>query len=116
MATRLFAYGTLRTGKAPAEIAATVSRLNLLGPAIARGQLHDLGEYPGAIFSASAGEIPGEVYEVPDASAWAAIDSYEGFYPEDHAASLFVRREIEVRVASTGETVLCWAYEYNRPL
>jgi gamma-glutamylcyclotransferase (GGCT)/AIG2-like uncharacterized protein YtfP len=124
MSLRLFAYGTLRQGSAPAEIAEAVRKLQHLGRGIARGHLYDLGAYPGAIFAVrDAGasgaegyaEIEGEIYEAPDATIWQALDAYEGFEPGDPAASLFVRREIEVRMIESGENALCWAYEYNRP-
>jgi len=125
MSIRLFAYGTLRQGSAPAEIAETVASLRPVGRGIARGRLYDLGAYPGASFAvrdaaATAGadgciEIEGEIYEVPDARIWQELDAYEGFEPSDPAASLFVRREIDVRMIDGGEIAVCWAYEYNRP-
>ena len=133
MSIRLFAYGTLRQGSAPAEIAAAVASLRSVGRGIARGRLYSLGAYPGASFEirgATAGgaaaavgaeriegwiEIEGEVYEVPDARVWQELDAYEGFEPSDPAASLFLRREIDVRMIDGGEIAVCWAYEYNRP-
>ena len=118
MSTRLFAYGTLRQGgSAPAEIAAAVATLRPLGKGVARGQLYDLGAYPGAVFAGDtlgATDIDGEVYEVPDASTWQQLDAYEGFEPGDLASSLFVRRQIDVRMAEGGGDAVCWAYEYNR--
>jgi gamma-glutamylcyclotransferase (GGCT)/AIG2-like uncharacterized protein YtfP len=129
MSKGLFVYGTLRQGRFPAEIAAAVGRLRLVGRGVAWGRLYDLGEYPGASFGMPAAEtkepdtetavaagctsIEGEVYEVPDARTWRELDAYEGFEPNNPAASLFVRREIEVKMSS-GERVVCWAYEYNR--
>ena len=47
---------------------------------------------------------------------WSELDGYEGFEPSDPAASLFVRRQIEVRLSESGESAICWAYEYNRPV
>jgi gamma-glutamylcyclotransferase (GGCT)/AIG2-like uncharacterized protein YtfP len=123
MSTKLFAYGTLRQGFAPAEIAGAAGRLRPVGRAVARGRLYDLGAYPGARFAvltatteAAAGfeNIEGEVYEVPDARTWQELDAYEGFKASDPVASLFVRREIEVTMIDSGEDAVCWAYEYNR--
>jgi len=123
MPSKLFAYGTLRQGTAPVEIAQAVARLRRVGSGVARGQLFDLGVYPGAVFAgagvaaaARCGEIAGEIYEVPDSRTWGELDGYEGFEPSDPAASLFVRRQIEVRLCESGERAICWAYEYNRPV
>ena len=125
MSIRLFAYGTLRQGSAPAEIAAAVASLRSVGRGIARGRLYSLGAYPGASFAVRGAaeaamtdgwiEIEGEVYEVPDARVWQELDAYEGFEPSDPAASLFLRREIDVRMIDGGEIAVCWAYEYNCP-
>jgi gamma-glutamylcyclotransferase (GGCT)/AIG2-like uncharacterized protein YtfP len=140
MPSRLFAYGTLRRGFAPEEIAAVAARLCPVGRAVTRGLLFDLGEYPGAVFphmdarprqeqahrreDAPAQTMPwsdieGEVYEVRDPSTWRALDDYEGFDADHPAASLFLRRRIEVSMIDhdgrTHGRTLCWAYEYNRP-
>jgi gamma-glutamylcyclotransferase (GGCT)/AIG2-like uncharacterized protein YtfP len=113
MTSRFFAYGTLRQGHAPVEIASSVERLSPLGRGVARGRCIDLGAYPGAIFDDTGDEIEGEVYDVPNDSIWAELDAYEGFEPENPAASLFIRKLLTVRrIDGTGD-VLCWAYEYN---
>jgi len=118
MSIRLFAYGTLREGRAPREIADTVAKLRPMGKGVARGRLYDLGAYPGAVFvsSDSAGKIEGEVFEVPDEGVLQALDAYEGFEPDDPVASLFVRIPIEVRMTETGDRIECWGYQYNRPV
>jgi len=116
MAICLFAYGTLREGRAPREIAKTVAQLRPIGKGVARGRVYDVGAYPGAIFDSreAAGEVEGEVFEVPDEVVLKALDDYEGFDPDDPAASLFVRRNIEVRM--NGKDIGCWAYQYNRQI
>jgi gamma-glutamylcyclotransferase (GGCT)/AIG2-like uncharacterized protein YtfP len=125
MPSRLFAYGTLRQGVAPAEIAHAVATLRRAGRGVARGRLFDLGAYPGAVFAAAGavaeategcGQIAGEVYEVTDPGIWGELDRYEGFEPSDPAASLFTRRQIEVTLSDGGERAICWAYEYNQPV
>jgi gamma-glutamylcyclotransferase (GGCT)/AIG2-like uncharacterized protein YtfP len=124
MSIRLFAYGTLREGRAPSEIAETASQLRLIGKAVARGRLFELGAYPGAVFASpddpgddrNASEIDGEVFEVPDERVLRALDAYEGFEQDDPAASLFSRLRIEVRMGGSGDSVACWAYQYNRPV
>jgi gamma-glutamylcyclotransferase (GGCT)/AIG2-like uncharacterized protein YtfP len=101
MGKPLFAYGTLRQGAAPGEIAAAVARMKALGSGVARGRVFDLGAYPGAVFD-SDGEVRGEVYAVASDADWAAMDAYEG--------AQYRRREIEVKTA--GGDLVCWAYEY----
>jgi len=115
MSTRFFAYGTLRQGQAPEEIALAVARLVPLGRGMARGRRFDLGAYPGAVFSDASGDVvEGEMYEVPDDGLWMDLDAYEGFDPNDRVGSLFVRKQVTVRIMESEEEVLCWAYEYNR--
>ena len=115
MVNRLFAYGTLRQGTAPAGIAEAVRRLRPLGSGMAWGRLYDLGEYPGMIFGGAEAEfVAGEVYEVPDAALWAELDAYEGFDPASPESSLFVRKMERVRLVETGAKLLCWVYEYRR--
>jgi gamma-glutamylcyclotransferase (GGCT)/AIG2-like uncharacterized protein YtfP len=114
MSIRLFVYGTLREGRAPREIADTAALMQAIGRGVARGRVYDLGAYPGAVFALgeASGEIEGEVFEVPDEDVLRALDAYEGFEPDDPEASLFLRIRIEVRMS--GESIDCWAYQYNR--
>jgi gamma-glutamylcyclotransferase (GGCT)/AIG2-like uncharacterized protein YtfP len=118
MPARLFVYGTLRQGQAPPEIASAVAQLQPLGRGVARGRLYNLGAYPGALFASDpdASTIDGEVYAVPNEGVLQALDNYEGFAPDNPEESLFVRKQIEIRMTSTGETTPCWAYEYNQPV
>lgn len=111
----LFTYGTLRPGRAPAEIAATVARLRDIGEGRLRGVLYDFGRYPGVILDAGAPtEIEGTVYELPaDAEILRRLDAYEGFDPEAPESSLFAREKHTVTMDSGGALV-CWVYVYNR--
>jgi gamma-glutamylcyclotransferase (GGCT)/AIG2-like uncharacterized protein YtfP len=117
MVELLFTYGTLQSGQAPPEIAPVAARLRSLGTATACGRRFDLGAYPGAIFSSLSGPtslVPGELFEVPDASTLHALDQYEGFLPANPEQSLFIRLQIEVNRTTTGESIRCWAYQYNQ--
>src|SRR5437588_543686 len=115
MSEYLFVYGTLRPELAPDEVADAVHQLRRIGAATVRGQLYDLGEYPGAILDASANTtISGEVFELPDdQTVLAALDEYEGFNPNDSEASLFVRIKCQVTL-SDGRKLESWIYVYNR--
>jgi gamma-glutamylcyclotransferase (GGCT)/AIG2-like uncharacterized protein YtfP len=112
----LFVYGTLRPGRAPAEIAAIVDLLKTAGDANVRGRLHDLGAYPGIVLDDDADEVPGVLLALPaDPDVLARLDAYEGFIPAHPEISLFRR----VRTTATrpgGEPTACWVYVYNRPL
>lgn len=115
MENYLFAYGTLREGLAPPEIAATVELFTYVGAGYSVGRLYDLGAYSGAVFDDTAElEISGQVFALPedDGEVLSSLDDYEGFNPNDFSDSLFVRKEINVTL-ETGEQLPCWAYEYN---
>jgi gamma-glutamylcyclotransferase (GGCT)/AIG2-like uncharacterized protein YtfP len=113
MRERLFVYGTLRPGHAPREIADVVNTLDPIGQGTIRGHLYDLGAYPGVVLDRNAAEVHGEVFAVTDQAALARLDTYEGYFPRDHKASLFLRVNAEVTFAD-GARELCWVYVYNR--
>lgn len=103
----LFAYGTLRPGFAPAEIAPLVETLRLAGEGFVAGKLYNLGSYPGAVVDpTSASSVHGTVYELPeDAETLRRIDAYEG--PE------YERIEQLVTLVE-GKVLRCWVYDYQR--
>ena len=79
-----------------------------------RGVLYDLGEYPGAVFDTTTDKrVDGTIFELPeDPQVLEALDRYEGYEPTPHATNLFVRKLQRVDL-TTGDTIECWAYEYN---
>lgn len=113
----LFVYGTLRhelVNKTSPELVALMQGMRFMGSGTIRGQLYDLGEYPGAIagdeFKTS---IVGEVYEMLEPPAiFAILDRYEGFIPGELEASLFARIKAPVMLP-TGQSIECWLYVYN---
>ncbi len=112
MEERLFAYGTLRRGHAPAALAERVRDLDWEGEASLAGRLYDLGPYPGAVLDPRATtRIHGEIARVPrDPGFWALLDTYEG---TDGAAPLF-RRVRAVARCRDGAPAAVWVYEYAR--
>ena len=103
----LFAYGTLRPGRAPVAIAAVVATLRPLGAARVRGRLYDLGPFAGAIPDRDApawihGELVARTVDSPPL-AW--FDAYEG--PG-------YRRVLTTAVDARGDRVPCWIYECAR--
>ena len=108
----LFIYGTLHPDRAPAEIAAAARRLTPIGPATIRGHLYNFGEYPGMILDDTAPTIAGELFTVPDAETFAALDAYEDFRPAEPENSLFLRVETTA-TTHDGSHQPCWVYVYN---
>ena len=110
----LFIYGTLHPDRAPAEIAPVVRTLTPLGPATIRGTLLDLGAYPGLILNPNGPEVAGHLFALPEPSApaWALLDAYEDFRPDDPAASLFLRRQT-LATLPDGSQTLCLVYALN---
>lgn len=110
----LFSYGTLLPRLAPPEIRPTVQRLRRVGKGFVRGQLFDLGEYPGAILSRSGPPIVGQIFELPDdPEVLNRLDEYEGFDRSHPGASEFVRQRRSVQLEG-GRKIFCWVYIYNR--
>ncbi len=113
----LFVYGTLRkalVAKTTSELAALMKSLRFIGSGETRGQLYDLGQYPGAIVGENfATKICGEVYELNNPpEILATLDRYEGFIPGELDASTFARIKAPVTL-SNGENMQCWLYVYN---
>jgi putative glutamine amidotransferase len=114
-AIRLFVYGTLRPGHAPASVAAHVDRCTALGDGCIAGRLYDLRNYPGAIVDSGDQRIFGQLLELPNESALRRLDAYEGYKPADPANSLFVRTECDVTLdADPTRAVRAYVYVYNR--
>lgn len=90
----LYTYGTLRPGK--------TNTITI------PGALFDLGRFPGLKLGSGPGLVVCEPVEVND---WTRYDRYEGFYPEDHEGSLYIRRPLVVPYGLSG-----YIYEFNRPV
>ena len=114
MTEYLFAYGTLRRGLSPDYLLPVVSRLVVVGEGFVAGVLYDLGEYPGAVLDAEAGtQVFGTVFVLPaEHEVLAALDGYEGFYPDSLESSLFVRERHTVELMD-GQRLDCWVYVYK---
>ncbi|HEX4949808.1 MAG TPA: gamma-glutamylcyclotransferase family protein [Blastocatellia bacterium] len=113
----LFVYGTLRqelVEKTSAELVALMQSLRFISTGTIRGQLYDLGDYPGAIVGDEfATSIVGEIYEMPEPqAAFALLDRYESFIPGELEASLFARIKTPVTLPA-GQPMECWLYVYN---
>lgn len=109
MSSRLLAtYGTLmRAFDGPARLGIE-EELSYVGDARWGGRLYDLGRFPGAV--PGDGEVHGELVRLSSPSVWAVLDDYEGYDPDAPAASLFVRRRVQLRRPGDREA---WVYWFN---
>lgn len=102
----LFVYGSLRRGERMFAELGLERALEYVCQGTIRGDLYDLGDYPGAV--AADGVVRGEVYRIKDPAILHALDEYEEFDPGDPQGSLFVRQLIFVPEAGPA-----WVYLYN---
>lgn len=66
-----------------------------------RGNLYDLGAFPGLVLDDSNSFVIGEVYEVDD-EILANLDEFE-------ASSYYLRKRVEISIGT--ERSMCWIYE-----
>ena len=115
VASRLFVYGSLRSGfKNP--VYEYISRFfTIMGEARVRGKLFDMGSYPAGIPSRDNTFITGELYQLNRESdfSWVIgqLDDYEGVNVEPDEMQLF-RREI-AEVFFVNDLTHAWIYWYN---
>ena len=107
---KCFVYGTLLNGMSRFD---ALLGADFLGLAFARGDLYDLGDFPGMV--AGNGRVYGELYEIDD-GILSELDQIEGYFPgrEDHCT--YLRKEIDVFSMKNGQPVKTYAYFYNRDL
>jgi gamma-glutamylcyclotransferase (GGCT)/AIG2-like uncharacterized protein YtfP len=114
MSEYLFAYGTLRPGHVPPEIASIVAKLRVVGEGLVYGTLYDLGTCPGLVLDPnSTTKVHGCVYELPeDPEVLRRLDEYEEFDAEAPQTSPFLRQLHAVELAN-GTKQECWLYVYR---
>ncbi len=78
-------YGLLRAGESGFAQFGLEEAFAPLGPCTLRGQLYDLGAYPGLV--EGQGQVIGEIFEVRDPSVMPRVDAFEDYWPEDPARS-----------------------------
>ncbi|MBI1894741.1 MAG: gamma-glutamylcyclotransferase [Candidatus Rokubacteria bacterium] len=114
MPDALFVYGTLMQGFPLHHL--LEGRAEFLGEGQIKARLFSLGGFPGAVED-PRGVVVGEVYQSEEmADLLMPIDAEEEYDPADEAGSLFIRREVPVRLREEGRTVRAWVYFYNGPL
>lgn len=91
------------------------SKIKFLRHCQIAGHLYDLGRYPGFIETAireSPPLVQAELYEILDAKALSLFDEYEGYYPNDHNHSYYLRKSVQL----IGEEITAWCYIYNQSI
>ena len=115
---KLFVYGSLRSGFRNPVYEYLTKYFHLLGEAVVKGKLYDLGEYPAAAATEEEKFISGELYAInnPLEFSWAIgqLDDYEGLNVEEGETALYKREE--VIVYKDGEAHTAWIYWYNKDL
>ncbi len=113
----LFVYGLLKGGRTNGHGAEERARLKreatLFGPASIRGQLLDLGRFPGLVDSDDGRDlVHGEVYLLEEpAETFLWLDDYEDYFADDLASSLYAR-EMRPVLLSTQQALEAWVYVY----
>jgi pyruvate carboxylase len=112
----LFVYGTLRHACGHQMHRLLAEHAEFVGEATIQGRLYLVGEFPGAVETASPEDrVQGEVYSLNQAEELlTALDAYEDFDPQSPGTSLY-RRDKAMTLLRDGKTVEAWVYFYNRP-
>lgn len=110
LAPLVFVYGTLRSGW-PQHKELLARKATLVAPATIKGQLFDLGSYPGLWLgqARSKGTVLGELYRLKSPKLLEALDDYEGCGPSDSQPHEY-RRVIGRVTADDGTEYQCWVY------
>ncbi len=113
--TRIFVYGSLRSGFQNPAYGYISKYFTLISKAKVKGKLHDMGSFPVAVPSDDESYIIGELYEhnKPAEFSWAIgqLDDYEGVMPEDDEVQLYKREKVTVYYADI--TTDAWIYWYT---
>jgi len=111
----LFVYGTLLNGSNPFG-AILLANSSFVNHAKFKGNLYDIGEYPGAVAADSEDcWVHGRVFLLNNPEQTLKIlDGYEGFGEGQPKPNLFIRALVEVETDE--KMLLCWIYLYNLPV
>lgn len=112
---KLFVYGSLRSGFRNPAYQYLTKYFTLLGEAVVKGKMYDLGDYPAAAATDEDKFISGELYVInnPAEFSWAIgqLDDYEGLNTEEGETPLYKR---EPAIAyQHGEPHKAWIYWFN---
>jgi gamma-glutamylcyclotransferase (GGCT)/AIG2-like uncharacterized protein YtfP len=112
----LFVYGSLRSGFRNPVYSYLTKYFHLLGEAVVKGKLHDMGEFPVAVPTDEEKFISGELYAINDPMefSWAVgqLDDYEGLNAEEGEQAPYKREK--VLAYQNGQPFEAWIYWFNR--
>jgi gamma-glutamylcyclotransferase (GGCT)/AIG2-like uncharacterized protein YtfP len=112
----LFVYGTLRMNSKKETNPMLARDSTYIGDARIRGELYDLGTYPGVFLKERCLDLVlGEVYALnPDRASrtWQILDHYEGCGPDDPEPHEYRRQNVHVFL-NDGDEVDASAYLLN---
>ena len=111
----LFVYGSLRSGFRNPAYNYLTKYFHLLGEAVVKGRIYDMGDFPVAKPTTEEKFISGELYAInnPLEFSWAIgqLDDYEGVDVEEGEVPVYKREE--VMVYQNGQPVPAWIYWFN---
>ena len=112
---QLFVYGSLRSGFRNPIYNYLTRYFHLVGDAVVKGKLYDLGEFPVANPTTEEKFISGELYAInnPTEFSWAIeqLDDYEGLNVEAGEKPLYKRKAVTAFVNGVGGPA--WVYWFN---
>ena len=115
---KLFVYGSLRSGFRNPVYEYLTKYFTLIGEAVVKGKLYDLGDYPAATATEEDHFISGELYTInnPQEFSWAIgqLDDYEGLNVEEGEIALYKREQVIAYRKAEPHTA--WIYWYNRDI
>lgn len=111
--TKVFVYGTLKTGR-PLDRSLFSKKRTAVKEGTIRGSIFSLGPYP-TIKLDDRGVVHGEVHEYRDdefKEILLTMDMIEGYNPKAPERGLYNRHVVKVTLED-GSVDEAWAYEYN---
>lgn len=112
---QLFVYGSLRSGFRNPAYEYLTRYFHLMGDAVVKGKLYDMGDYPAAIGTSQDKFISGELYAINDPAefdwAIAQLDDYEGTNIEEGEKPLYKREAVNAYINGKGD--MAWIYWFN---
>ena len=112
---KLFVYGSLRSGFRNPVYQYLTKYFHLMGEAVVKGRLYDMGDYPVAAPTDEEKFISGELYCInnPLEFSWAIgqLDDYEGLGAEEGEQPPYKRDA--VLAYQNGQPAEAWIYWFN---
>jgi len=99
-------YGLLRAGESGFAQFGLADAFSPLGSCRLKGQLYDLGDYPGLV--EGDGVVLGELFEVLDPSVMPRVDAFEDYWPDDMDKSRYARRKVRLIEPDREAWVYIW--------